>query len=83
MTNLWENRDIDDLQRMCVGLIAEKKRLRALLENLAHACETKTQTQTEECLAIVIREELKIDLSIPFMPKTSTLTPSHCEGGDK
>jgi len=66
MSEVWANREKDDLYRLCEGLIAEKHRLRKILENLAEACETKTQTQTEECLAIVIREELKIDLSLPF-----------------
>lgn len=74
MKDVWKNREHEDLYRMCEGLIAEKKRLRGILENLAKACETNPQTESEECYAIVIREELKIDLSIPFTPKALALS---------
>lgn len=63
MTDVWKNRQIDDLQRMCEALIAEKNRLRKALSDLAAACETRPMSEVEECYATVIREYLKVDLS--------------------
>lgn len=63
MSDVWKNRERDDLYRMCESLIAEKKRLRKVLEDVAAACEKPPRSETEDCYAMVIREYLKVDLS--------------------
>lgn len=65
MSDVWKNREADDLNGMLERLIAEKRRLRKFIETIAehnHANLDDTRTAAQEVL--------KIDLSIPLQDKT-------------
>jgi hypothetical protein len=60
MNDVWKNRQIDDYQRMCEKLVAEKQAVRKILTEIAVWCEREPQTSAEAIIAKLAREALAL-----------------------